>query len=208
MEKGVNPVELLPLERLDFPFAVHDETERHRLNSARREFRLHFSPKYRREFKSHQTVKDPTSLLSIHKVHIYLARILHSLENSALGDFVEGDSLGVFILEPEGFEKVPGNGLSLAVLIGCKPNCLCLFGKFLEFADDFLFCRRDDILGLETVLHINAQLFVLQVTDVSFAGFYDIIFPKIVLNFPRFSRGLDNYKIRGHIFLFLYSYYI
>ena len=51
---------------------------------------------------------------------------------------MENNTFGVLLLEVQGVEQMPCNGLSLAVLIGCQPYGVRFFCKALEFRNNFL----------------------------------------------------------------------
>ena len=90
---------------------------------------------------------------------------------------MEDDALGAGGIQFQRLREVPGDGLSLAVLIGRQPDGLCAGGQLLQFGNGFLFIGRNLILWRETMLDIHAQLLFLQVADVSEARPHDKILP-------------------------------
>ena len=110
------------------------------------------------------------------------------MEDGVLGDLVEDDAARAAAVEAERLDEVPGDGLSLAVLIGSQPDELRLVGGFLELGDHFLLVGRHHILGREAVRHVDAELLVLQVPDVSETGLDREFLPQIFLNGLRLGR--------------------
>ena len=104
---------------------------------------------------------------------------------------MEGDAPGLLRSKAQSLAKVPGNGLSLAVLIGCKPNRVCLCGQGFQFGHGFLLFGRHHILRGEAVVQVNAEFFLLKISDMSF-GRNDLeIVSKEFLYGLRLVRGLD-----------------
>ena len=107
MEYGLNLIILFVLECENLSFAVHDEPERYRLHSSRRELRLDLSPEDWRELESYESVEHAAGLLRIDQTHVDFTWILDSVKKGRLGDFVECDSSCMFLLQAERFEKMP-----------------------------------------------------------------------------------------------------
>ena len=115
---------------LDLFLAFDDEAHGHRLHTACRQRGFHLLPQQGRQLITDKAVEHTTSLLGSHETHVDVARVLDGIEDGSLGDFVEDDTLGVFLLQVEGLIEVPRDGFSLAVLIGCQPHRV---GGFREF---------------------------------------------------------------------------
>ena len=79
---------------------------------------------------------------------------------------MEHDTLRVLRLEPEDCIKVPADGLSLAVLIGCQPYGVGLLNLAFEAAHELLLLGRNLIFWLKRG-GVYAELLFLEVTDVS-----------------------------------------
>ena len=60
-----------------------------------------------------------TSLLGIHQVHVQMAWVLDCVKNSLFGNLVEDNTVCLLLIQSQYFAKVPADGFSLAVLIGC-----------------------------------------------------------------------------------------
>ena len=81
----------------------------------------------------------------------------NSLLNSRFGDFVEDDTLGVFVLQIQNLLEVPCDGFSLAVLIGCEPDGVRLLRFLAELVNQMFFVRIDGIMRFVAVLEINTK---------------------------------------------------
>ena len=99
------------------------------------------------------------------------------MQDGVFGDLVEDDAAGAVALETERLDQVPGNGFSLTVLIGSQPDELRLAGGLLQFGHHFLLLGRHHIFGFESCGDVHAELFVLQVPDVTETGHDRKIFP-------------------------------
>ena len=66
-----------------------------------------------------QSVEYTTCLLGIHQVHVQMAWVLDCVKNSLFGNLVEDNTVCLLLIQSQYFAKVPADGFSLAVLIGC-----------------------------------------------------------------------------------------
>ena len=154
------------LEGDDLLFAVHNQPQGHRLDTAGRQASADFAPQHGGELESDKSVQYPSGLLRVHEVEVYLTRILDSIEDGLPGDFVEHYPLCPAFVQSQDFAQVPRYGFSLTVLIGCQPYGVGFCRRLLQLADNLFLIGRNDVLGLEAVLHIHTQLAVLKVTYV------------------------------------------
>ena len=158
-EDGCHAVGRFAVEGLYLAFALGDEAYGHRLYAAGREGGLHLAPQHGRQLKAHDTVQDAACLLGVHQVQVDLARMLDGAQDGVLGDFVEDDAPRVFGLQSQHLVQVPGNGLSLAVLIGCEPDGFGFGRFFLQVGDELLLVCRNFVLRLEVVVDVDAEIF-------------------------------------------------
>ena len=115
------------------------------------------------------------------------------MQDGILGDLMENDAARAAAVEPEGLDQVPGDGLPLAVLIGSQPYELCVVRGLLEVGHDLLLVGGHDIFRLEPGGDVDAELLVLQVTDVAETGLDRIFLAQIFLDSLRLGRRLyDN----------------
>ena len=158
-EDGCHAVGRFAVEGLYLAFALGDEAYGHRLYAAGREGGLHLAPQHGRQLKAHDAVQDAACLLGVHQVQVDLARMLDGAQDSVLGDFVEDDAPRVFGLQSQHLVQVPGDGLSLAVLIGCEPDGFGFGRFFLQVGDELLLVCRNFVLRLEVVVDVDAEIF-------------------------------------------------
>ncbi len=91
----VNAEVAFGLEGLDFAFALHDEADRNGLYAARAEASLHFFPEHGGELKADNSVQDASRLLGVHQVHVDASGLLDGLDNSAFGNLVKDNAVGL-----------------------------------------------------------------------------------------------------------------
>ena len=59
---------------------------------------LHLAPQHWRQLESDDAVEHAACLLGIDQVHVEMARMLDSLDDGRLGDFVEHDAAGLLFV--------------------------------------------------------------------------------------------------------------
>ena len=91
-------------------------------------------------------------------MNIQVTRILKSLLNSILGNFVKNHSLVARIFTADDFPQVPGNSLSLAVQIRRQIDMICLFSILLQFVDHFFLARQNFVFRLPVIVGVNTHL--------------------------------------------------
>ena len=159
-EQGVYAVVGLALESLNLALAVDDESYGHALHTSGGEGGLHLAPQYGRHLEAHEAVEHATGLLRVHQVHIEVAWVLDGLHDGGLGNFVEHDARGLLLVESEHFAKVPTDGFSFAVLIGCQPNSLGCFRVLLQIGHHLGLLLGNLVGGLKG-LFVYAEFFLL-----------------------------------------------
>ena len=113
------------------------------------------------------------------------------MQDGVLGDLVEDDAARAAAVQAQGLHEVPGDGLPLAVLIGSQPDEARSIGGLLELRHHFLLVSGHDIFRLESGVDVDAELLVLQVTDVAETGLDRISLAQIFLDRLRLGRRLD-----------------
>ncbi len=88
---------------------------------------------------------------------------------------MENDAPRTDRIEPEHFGQVPGDGLSLAVLIGSEPHHPGLAGSRLQFFYQFLLVGRNLIYRSEVAIDINTYATLLEVAYVTEARHHLVI---------------------------------
>ena len=148
-KEGRNAEGTFSLKSLNFAFTFHNEPHRHALHTSSRKTAAHFSPQHRRKTKSQHAVEHTTRLLCIHQIQINRARMSNSVQDSCFRDFVKNDTARRSRVQFQNFRKVPRDGFSLAVFIGCQPNGLRLLSCCTKITHHFLFVSRNFVVRLE-----------------------------------------------------------
>ena len=173
----------------DLAFALDEQPHGDALHAARRQRRPHLLPQHGRQLETDQTIQHAARLLGVDQIHVDRPRVLDSLQNGPLRNFVEDDPLRPLDRETQHFGQVPCDGLSFAVFIGSEPHGLRL-REFRELVHDLLLVARNLIDGLEAVVDIDSEVLLREVADVSEARFYDIVLAEELLDGLGLGRGL------------------
>ena len=88
LEQRLDRPVFLGHERADLVFAVHDQTGRDTLHTARGQPALDLAPQKRRQLVAHDAIKDAARLLCVDQIDIDIARVLNAVSDRLLGDFV------------------------------------------------------------------------------------------------------------------------
>ena len=101
----------------------------------------------------------------------------------------------------EYFIEVPGDGLTLAVLISCQIEFVCIFEGFAKFGHPLLLVGVHLVIGLKPALYINGELRVGailhglwerrgrgKVTDMTNRCFHLVVIPQVSANRLGLSR--------------------
>ena len=192
----VNGPVFLGLEGADLILAIHEDLGSHRLHTSRGQTAPHRLPQEGRELIAHDTVKDTAGLLSVDQVHIDGTGLLDGGLDHRLGDLVEGHALNLLHGNTESGCQVPGNGLSLAIRVGCEENFVRVLGFLLDFLDDVALAADVDIVGGEIVFDIHTQGALGQVADVTYRSDYLVVGSEVALDGARLGGRLHNDQIR------------
>ena len=176
LEDSVHLIIRSAVEGYDLLLPVDHESQGHRLHPSGGKAALYLSPEYGGELEAYQPVENPSRLLGVDQVEVDFAGILYRMLYRVPGYLVEYDAPGMLAVEAEGLGKVPGDGFPFTVFIGCEPDRSGFRSRLLEFRHHFLLVGRNHIFRLESVLHVHAELVVLQIPYVSEAGFHHIAF--------------------------------
>ena len=150
-KEGRNAEGTFSLKSFNFAFTFHNESHRHALHTSSRKTAAHFSPQHGRKSKSQHAVEHTPRLLCIHQIQINRARMSNSVQDSCFRDFVKNDTARRSRIQFQNFRKVPRDGFSLAVFIGCQPNGLRLLCSCTKFTHHFLFVGWNFVVRLEGV---------------------------------------------------------
>ena len=183
----------LTLERLNLLFTLSDQAHGHALDTASRQTWLDLAPQHRRQFKTDDAVQHTTCLLGVYQIEVDAARMLDGLENSGLGNLVENDTARILLGQSQHLKQMPCDSFSLAVFITREPHDIGLGGLVLQLLYLFLLVFRNLIYWFKAVLHVNAEVLLVQVTDVAETRHHFIIISQKLLDGLRLGWRLDNH---------------
>ena len=181
-EGSVDGPVLLGDEGADLVLSVHDDLGGHRLDTARGEAASHRLPQEGGELVAHDAVQDTAGLLGVDQIHVDGSGLLDGGLDHGLGDLVEGDALDLLHGDAQGVSQVPGDGLALAVGVGCQEDLARVLGLLLDLLDDIALTADVDVVGGEAVLNIHAEGTLGQVADVAHRGDDLIVGAEIALD--------------------------
>ena len=189
-EIGIQRPVLLRLEGLDLPVPVVHHPGGHRLDPPGGKAPANLLPQQGAEFIAHDPVQNPAGLLGIHQLLVNVPGLPDALLHHVLGDLVERHPPALVVRQVQELLQVPGNGLSLAVRVGCKIDHVRAFSRLLQITDNILFALDGFVDRLEIMLQIHAQGTLGQVPEMAHAGLHCEILAQI------FTDGLG---LRGRL---------
>ena len=128
--------------------------------------------------------------------------MFNSFKYGGLGNLVEYDAVGLFLVKSQYFTQMPRDGFSFTVFIGCQPYLLGLAGILTKLLDDFFLFFRN-LIFRDKRLDINAHLLLFQVTDMAVARHYLEVFAEEFFYRLGLGRRLNNHQILLHTHSFL-----
>ena len=201
-------------ERHSLALPLHDDAGGDALHAARRQPRLDLLPQHRRHFVAVEPVQDASRLLGVDQPAVDVARRLDCRPDRRSGDLVEHHPLHV---DPLGrlqhLLQVPGNRLSLAVLVGRQIQDVRLGEQFPELGDLLALVGSDHVERFEAVLDVDAEsrprlILVLlrngrralrQVAHVADGGFHDVFGAEVSGDGVRLGRRFNDDEGRWHV---------
>ena len=181
-------------ERLDLTLPVDDEPHGDRLDAAGREAPLDLLPEQGRQAVAHEAVEHPARLLRVHLSEVDLAGLRERRPHRALGDLVEGDPMDVLPVDVELLRQVPADRLALAVGVGRDVERVHLLGRLLQLVEHLLLAGRDDVLRLEPLLRVHAELRLRQIADVAHRRLHDEARVQVLLDRLHLRGRLHNHQ--------------
>ena len=148
-----------------FAFALDHKAGRDGLHAAGGEAAADLAPEHGGNFVTVDTVEDAAGFLRVNQVQIDVAQFAEGTLNGFPGDFGEGHAVDGY-LGLEDFLQVPGDGLTLAVPIGCQVERVYFFKLALELGNLLLLVRVDHIVGFEAVFNVDGELAVGALLEV------------------------------------------
>ncbi len=101
-----------------------------------------------------------------------------------------------------GFGDVPGDRLAFTVEVGGEEDHVRGLGRLGDLGDLLAAVLGDDVLGLEVVVDIHAELALAgvlrQVADVAVGGQDPVVGAEVALDGPGLGRGFDDDEVLGH----------
>ena len=182
VELAQNAERRFGLEVHNLALTLNNQADSHRLHTACRQRRFNLLPKNWRQLETDQTVENAARLLCVDQIDIDATRIFDGVQNGRFCNFVENNSFSRFVFQPQHFVKVPRNGFSLTVLIGCEPYGLCIFGGFFQIGYKLFLVGRNLVFRFILMLDVDAEAFFGQIADVSVTRRHHIIFAQKLFN--------------------------
>ena len=196
-EYGRDTITLFVAEVLYLTLAFDDKTHGHTLYTAGTERGFHLAPQHGTQLETHDAIEHTACLLGIDQIQVDVAGMFDGVQDGLLRNLMEHDAACMGRLQMEHFRKVPADGLSLAVFIGCQPDGGCLARGFFQLSHHLHLVRRDFVLRGERV-YIYTEGMFLQVSNVSITGEHSVILAKKLLNRLRLSGTLHDNQILFH----------
>ena len=196
-ERRNRPV-LLLLEGLDFPLALHNQAQGHRLDAARRDAALHLLPEQRAHLVPYQAVQDAASLLGLDQMGVDRAWVLEGLTDRVARDLVKDHAIKFQLPGVQKLVQVRADGFPFAVRVCGQVDGVRLAGRSLQLVDDVLLGRDDDVVGLEVLLDVDAEVLLGQVHDVPHRGLHRVAGPEVLVDGFRLGRRFHDDERFSH----------
>ena len=193
-------------KRLDLHLAFGEDAQAHRLHAARGFRARQLAPQHRRQVEADEIIKRAAGQIRLDQRHVDLARVLHRLGHSRLGDCVEGDALdvGVFLDRfalGQRLLEVPADRLTFAVGVGGEDQRVVVLERIGDGLDVFLAVAGHLPQHVKFVVRVDRAILGWQVAHVPVAGQNGIVVTQILVDGLRFGWGFDNdnWHLRGHL---------
>ena len=157
------------------------------------------APEQRAERVTDQPVDDAPRLLRVDEVLVDVARVGERLLDRALGDLAEGHAPRLVRRDVGGLGDVPRDRLALSVEVGREEDESAALGRLLDVVDLLAPVVVDDVLGLEVVLDVDAELALArvlgQVADVAVGRQDPVVRSEVALDGARLGRRFDDDEV-------------
>ena len=192
-------------ERHAVALLVDDQAGRDGLDPAGGQAGHDLLPEHRRDLVAVEPVEDAPGLLRLDEVHVDVARVVDRGVDRLRGDLVEHHPayrhLGLELVE-----EVPGDGLTLAVLVGCEEELGGVLEEALELGHVGALVPGHHVVGREVVVDVDAEPgprlaldlggdvggALREVADVPDRGLDDVAVPQVAGDRLRLGRRLDD----------------
>ena len=145
----------------------------------------------RAESIAHDSVEQTAALLGVDQLHVDGSGALNTVLHGVLGNLVECNAILLIRVKPQNIGKMPRNGFSFAVRVGCEIDEIALFGSRLDFLDKLFLALDDLVLGLEIVLDVHTQSALRQVAHVTHRGDHIVARAEVFFYCLCLGRRLD-----------------
>ena len=192
----------LALELLDLDLAFDDEAQGGALYPAGGEAAANLAPQQGREVEAHQVVERAARLLGVDHVHGDVARRGDGGLDRRLGDLVEHHALQDLALEQplglEDFRQMPGDGLPLAVRVGCEVDGVGFLDRLGDGVDVLGVALDEFVLHGERVVGVHGALLGHQIAHVAVGGEHFEVLAKVFFQRFRLGGRFDDQEGIGH----------
>ena len=151
----------------DLLLPVNHKAGRNRLHAPSGQPALDLAPKKRRQAVTHNAVQDPARLLRVNQVNINIARVVNPIADGIFRNLIEGYTLGIGIFQLKQFFDVPGNGLPLAVRVGCEKYEIARLRRLAQLGNQLVLALDWDVFGRKIVFQINPHRLAGQIAQMA-----------------------------------------
>ena len=170
----VDKPEFLRLEIAYLLLAVNDYPCRDRLDSSGGKTVSDPFPEHGTQLISDDTVKYPSRLLRIYKIHIDGTGSLYSRLDRFLCNFIESHAKSLFYRNIEHRCKMPCYSLALTVRVGRKEDHVRLLRLFPYLLDKVSLSAYVYIVSLKAIVDVHSECALRQVAEMPLAGYHTV----------------------------------
>ncbi len=152
-------------EREPLFLAIDDQPHGHALHAARAQPGLHFLPEHRRQRVAVEPIENAAALLRAHEVLVDILRVGHRVLDRPLRDLVKDDALDRNA-RLEHFLEMPADRLAFAIGVGREIDLRRAFHRRLQRLHVLPLVVRDDVIGLEVAVGVDADAAPLLLADL------------------------------------------
>ena len=195
LEGSVNRPVFFWFKGINFILPVDNQLECDRLHPTSRQAFFDFLPENRRNGITNQAIQNSASLLRIDQIHINLAWLFKSILDRIFGNFIEDDTVFLFLIQIQNVSQMPRNSFSFAIRVTCQKDLLSFLRFFFQVINQRTFTTNIDILRLIVILKINGHSRLFQVTNMTDTGQNLVVSSQIFFYCFCLSRRLYDDKI-------------
>ena len=121
--------------------------------------------------------------------------MLYGLLNGWLGNLIKDNSAGTLIIYAQNISQVPRYCFTFAVRVGCQINLSGILSRLFKVVNDVALATNIYILRCKVIIHINTELTLRQITQMSHRSLDYEALPQILLDGLSLSRRLYQYQL-------------